>query len=216
MRGGRQVGLAVATAVILSLVGVGAAAAAEGDTYSGCISPTSYLVKVAIGAEPSEPCDSDETQIQFNQTGPEGPQGNPGAIGPQGEAGPQGPQGPQGEVGPQGLQGDPGEMGPQGEVGPQGPPGDPAPEPVLTYYRVDSEASVNPGRMKTAVASCTDGDILTGGGFAISAEFEGFQYRVNSNAPRSDAGLDWFVRIENLDDTAMTFFAKAICVHVEQ
>ena len=282
MLGGRRFGLPVAAAVILSLAGVSAVAAAEGDTYSGCISPTNYLVKVAIGAEPSEPCDSDETQIQFNQTGPEGPEGDPGETGLQGEVGAQGPQGPQGEVGspgpqgevgspgpqglqgdpgetgpqgevgpegpqgepgaigpqgpqgeigaqgpqgpqgevgspgPQGLQGDPGETGPQGEVGPQGPPGDPAPEPVLTYYRVDSEVSVNPGRMKTAVASCSDGDTLTGGGFAISAEFEGYQYRVNSNAPRSDVGLDWFVRVENLDDTAMTFVAKAICLHVEQ
>jgi hypothetical protein len=70
--------------------------------------------------------------------------------------------------------------------------------------------------MKTLIASCNDRDILTGGGFAISAEFEGYQYRVNTNAPRSDVGLDWFVRIENLDDTAMSFHAKAICLHVEQ
>ena len=285
MLGGRLFGLPVAAAVILGLVGASAAAAADGDTYSGCINPTGYLVNVAIGDEPSKPCNGDATQIQFNQTGPQGPQGGigpqgaqgepgaagpqgeigpqglpgevgpqgpqgepgaagpqgeigpqglpgevgpqgpqgePGAVGPQGEIGPQGlpgevgPQGPQGEVGPQGPQGEPGPIGPQGEMGPQGPQGDPAPGPVLTYYRVDNEASVNPGRMKTVMASCNDGDILTGGGFAISTEFEGYQYRVNSNAPRSDVGLDWFVRIENLDDTAMTFHAKAICLHVEQ
>jgi hypothetical protein len=101
-------------------------------------------------------------------------------------------------------------------MGPQGPQGEPAPAPILSYYRVDSEASVNPGRMKTLTASCNEGDILTGGGYAISAEFEGRQYRVNSSAPRSDVGLDWFVRIENLDDTALVFHAKAICLHVEQ
>ncbi len=285
MLGGRLFGLPAAAAVILGLVGASAVAAADGDTYSGCLNPTGFLVNVAVGEEPFRPCNDDAMLIQFSQTGPQGPQGEPGEQGPPGEVGPQGPQGPQGlpgeqgpqglagevgpqglpgevgpqgpqgdpggmglqgdvgpqgepgamgpqgdvgpqgepgamgpqgEVGPQGPQGEPGAMGPQGEVGPQGPQGDPAPAPVLTYYRVDSEASANPGRMKTLMASCDEGDILTGGGYAISAEFEGYQYRVNSNAPRSDEGLDWFVRIENLDDTALTFHAKAICLRVEQ
>jgi hypothetical protein len=38
---------------------------------------------------------------------------------------------------------------------------------------------------------------------------------VSSNAPRTPLGLDWFIRMENLDDTELTFHAKAICLHVE-
>jgi hypothetical protein len=70
--------------------------------------------------------------------------------------------------------------------------------------------------MKTLLVSCNEGDILTGGGYAISERFEGRQYRVNSNAPQGDIGLEWFVRMENLDDSTLSFHAKAICLHVEQ
>ena len=100
MLGGRLFGLPVAAAVVASLISVSAAAAADGDTYSGCISPAGYLANVAVGEEPAKPCDDDATLIQFNQVGP------------------QGDSGPQGEVGPQGLQGEMGVPGPQGEVGP--------------------------------------------------------------------------------------------------
>lgn len=70
--------------------------------------------------------------------------------------------------------------------------------------------------MRTQLASCQEGDILTGSGYAVSAEFEGRAYRVNTNAPRGPEGLDWIVRIENLDSADMVFFARAICLHVEQ
>ncbi len=151
---GRLFGLPVAAAVVVGLVGASAAAGADGDTYSGCLSPTGFLVNVAVGEEPSKPCNSDATLIQFSQTGPQGPQGevgpqgpqgDPGAIGPQGEVGPQGDPGaigPQGEVGPQGPQGDPGAIGPQGEVGPRVP----RVTPVPSVPRVRSVRRVTPGR----------------------------------------------------------------------
>ena len=86
---------------------------------------------------------------------------------------------------------------------------------MVSSYLVETEATVRPGRLRTLPASCNEGDILTGGGYAVSAEFEGHQYRVNSNAPRSPLGLDWFVRMENLDDSELVFHTKAICLHVE-
>ena len=61
------------------------------------------------------------------EIGPQGPQGEPGPAGERGPEGPQGPQGdpgPAGEIGPRGPQGEP---GPAGERGPQGPQGDPGP-----------------------------------------------------------------------------------------
>jgi len=170
----------------------------------------------------------------MGEPGAGGPQGPPGPMGEPGADGPQGPPGPMGEQGIQGPQGDPGEMGepgaegPQGPAGekgepgpegPQGPPGekgDPAPEPVLSYYRVETERGVKPGRMKSLKASCNEGDILTGGGYAISKTFKGHRYRVNSNGPRGDIGSDWYVRLENLDNSEIRFVAKAICLHVEQ
>lgn len=59
-------------------------------------------------------------------TGPQGPEGEPGAQGPAG------PSGPQGEAGPQGPQGDVGPQGPEGETGPAGPQGDPGLERLTT------------------------------------------------------------------------------------
>ena len=52
--------------------------------------------------------------------GPQGFQGNAGAVGPQGNVGPQGPAGPTGPIGAQGPQGNVGAAGPQGPIGPQG------------------------------------------------------------------------------------------------
>jgi len=69
-------------------------------------------------------------QVNYLQTGAQGPQGETGAQGPQGETGAQGPQGetgaqgPQGETGAQGPQGETGAQGPQGETGAQGPQGE--------------------------------------------------------------------------------------------
>ena len=151
--------------------------------------------------------------------GIQGSQGDPGEKGDPGAEGPQGPPGEKGDPGAEGPQGPAGEKGDPGSEGPQGPPGeqgDPAPEPVLSYYRVETERGVKPGRMKSLKASCSEGDILTGGGYAISARFKGHRYRVNSNGPRGDIGSDWYVRLENLDNSEIRFVAKAICLHVEQ
>ena len=67
----------------------------------------------------------DFTQEQLENL--KGPKGDPGPQGPNGETGavgPQGPKGDTGDTGPQGPKGDPGEQGPRGETGPQGPKGD--------------------------------------------------------------------------------------------
>lgn len=69
-------------------------------------------------------CNPSEVAIHWNQSGPQGPQGLPGAAGPQGIPGQQGQPGPQGlrgEVGPQGPQGQQGPTGPQGPAGAAGP-----------------------------------------------------------------------------------------------
>ena len=55
--------------------------------------------------------------------GPQGPQGEQGPAGPQGEQGLIGPTGPQGEEGPAGPKGEKGDPGLEGPVGPQGKQG---------------------------------------------------------------------------------------------
>lgn len=55
--------------------------------------------------------------------GPQGPQGEQGPAGPQGEQGLIGPTGPQGEEGPAGPKGEKGDPGAEGPAGPQGEQG---------------------------------------------------------------------------------------------
>jgi hypothetical protein len=61
--------------------------------------------------------------IPRGKTGPQGPQGEPGADGKTGPQGPQGKPGADGKTGPQGPQGEPGADGKTGPQGPQGEPG---------------------------------------------------------------------------------------------
>jgi Collagen triple helix repeat (20 copies) len=65
---------------------------------------------------PTQKCKSGETQLDFNQKGPQGSVGPAGPQGPKGDTGPAGPAGPAGQDGAAGPQ------GPQGEPGPVGPP----------------------------------------------------------------------------------------------
>lgn len=65
-------------------------------------------------------CKKNETGIQWNVVGPQGPQGVQGIPGLKGDTGLRGLTGPQGVAGPQG---DPGPQGARGATGPQGPAG---------------------------------------------------------------------------------------------
>jgi hypothetical protein len=84
--------------------------------YNTGSNPSGALRVIDTGAGAT--CSKNEKALNFNQTGPQGPQGDPGPQGPKGDTG---PQGPQGDPGPQGPKGDTGNTGP---AGPQGPKGD--------------------------------------------------------------------------------------------
>jgi hypothetical protein len=102
--------VAVLTAVVTSSVMAGVAYASIPDASGvihGCYNNQTGKLRV-IDTALNQSCDSFETALNWNQTGPQGP---PGAAGPQGLSGPQGIPGPQ---------------GPQGPQGPLGPPGAPA------------------------------------------------------------------------------------------
>jgi hypothetical protein len=133
----------------LLVVGGSVAFGGGTNTYTGCLKSNGELSKVAIGTSPSSACGISETQVSWNEQGPEGP------VGPQGDPGPAGPAG-EDSVWLKGI-GDPtpalgsdgdfymnlttgavfhkeagvwlagpsfvGPQGPQGEPGPQGPAG---------------------------------------------------------------------------------------------
>ena len=80
------------------------ASVAQGQTvYHACVSAKDGSDFRLVS--PTTQCGDKEVRIQWNQTGPQGPQGATGAQGPQGPQGATGPQGPQGATGPQGPQG---------------------------------------------------------------------------------------------------------------
>ncbi len=66
----------VATAMIVGMLGTivvsGVAVATShtsGDTYTGCLTNSGNLNNVAVGNDPTKPCQGNSTQISWNQTG---------------------------------------------------------------------------------------------------------------------------------------------------
>lgn len=100
--------LAVAAAVAgtAAAIAVGAAFAAIPDgngVIHGCyVSGTGQLRVFDPTSSTSKKCASNETELDWNQTGPKG---DPGPAGPAGPAGPTGPSGPTGPQGPAGASG---------------------------------------------------------------------------------------------------------------
>jgi len=103
-------------AAMAAITGAGIAWAQEGDgRIYACIQRNADKFRL-VGT--SEACKSNETRIEWNVVGPQGP------IGPQGSVGPQGPQGNTGATGATGPQGPKGDTGATGATGPQGPKGE--------------------------------------------------------------------------------------------
>lgn len=121
--------LLISAAVVFAAVAAGVSYASVPDS-SGVIHACYRTSSGNIGSiriietDKGQKCNSHESAITWNRTGPQGAQGSQGLQGP---AGPQGPKGDAGAAGPQGPKGDTGATGPQGgtgATGPQGPKGD--------------------------------------------------------------------------------------------
>jgi hypothetical protein len=90
----------------IGALGIGVASGqSTGDTYTGCLQAKGKLVKVAVGTEPTSPCQGSAMEVSWGEIGPQGQQGGPGPQGPPGADGERGPRGPQG------IQGIPGQDG---------------------------------------------------------------------------------------------------------
>ncbi|MBV9322891.1 MAG: collagen-like protein [Chloroflexi bacterium] len=116
-----------------------------------------------------EACKREETALQWNQTGTQGPKGD---------------QGPQGE---------PGATGPQGQPGQAGAPG---PAGLSGYQQVTQSINnfnLAAGTESVHIVSCPDGKKVIGGGFLLF-NAGGFLSN-NSNGPASDT--QWAVSVYN-------------------
>jgi hypothetical protein len=78
----------------------------------GCYTKSTAAIRVIDSAVDN--CKQNETQLTWNQTGPQGPAGPAGPAGPVGATGPTGPQGLVGPIGPTGATGATGATGPAG------------------------------------------------------------------------------------------------------
>ena len=166
-----------------------------------------------------------EQQVTWNQRGPQGPQGPQGLQGPPGPQGPAGPagavgpagprgqQGPAGPQGPGGVAGPAGPRGPQGPAGPQGPVGPTGPAPrlytVTNQFNVPGETDPNSGmdNLAQAVAFCTFGDAVTGGGFDLHS----FALTVFFDEPTAE-GTGWRIEVVNSSQFPSTAAVHARCM----
>lgn len=122
-------GLAVGILLGASAVAVGVDPSTT--RYTACLGKEGNLSKVAIGSAPKHACSKTETQISWNQLGPQGDRGPTGETGARGATGPagadgtglKGDQGDQGLQGIQGARGDTGTQGPRGDTGATGSAG---------------------------------------------------------------------------------------------
>ena len=136
---------------------------------------------------PGGKCPKDQTELSWNQTGPQGPAGATGPVGPtgatgsQGATGPAGPQGPQGSPGAQGpqgaqaaalspviirelagLRGLSGTHGPRGPQGSQGAPGPRGPAAAMSVVSATADIGLLPGSADEYVV--TNGGLQGQGG----------------------------------------------------
>jgi hypothetical protein len=138
---------------------------------------------IALKADATS-CNANQTEVQWDVTGPQGIQGLQGNPGVQGVPG---PKGDTGATGNQGNQGDPGKDGTNGTDGAQGPQGDPGVAgptgaqgvPGLSKYAVVStpEIAANPGQVVSA--NCPAGDVVLGGGAAVDGTSSNFALSVS-------------------------------------
>ena len=169
----------------VALVATGAAIGVTSNAYTdangvykGCVDKSGGNLRVLTPTGQS--CKNSEIAIDWNQVGPQGPQGIQGLKGDQGiqglkgDQGIQGLKGDQGDQGIQGIQGLKGDTGATGAKGDKGDPGEPGPAGVSGYQIVNS-GIVNRGDAQLGplgdrlVVYCPEGKKVVGGGEFVFA-----------------------------------------------
>jgi hypothetical protein len=197
---------AVALVGVIALV-VGTAWVAWADdpiVFRACLSDKGTLYNISLTSVPR--CKDGDTQVTWNQQGPQGLPGPQGEQGPQGAQGEPGLQGQQGEPGPQGPQGEQGLAGPQGEQGLQGPAG---PSGVVAVYDVEALSGyIPPGGSGEGVATCREGDIASGGGYSYFPENRVVGAVTHNFDTRS--WTVWFYNYSSTDTVSGQVFARCL------
>ena len=136
--------MTVAGAVLVLAIGGMAWASVPGadGVIRGCYDARSGGVRI-IDVAAGQSCRSNETSVNWNQTGRAGPAGPAGPAGLTGAMGPAGPAGASGPAGPPGATGPAGPVGPAGPMGPAGPAGGGVSH---TYWNDSSVSPTSPYR----------------------------------------------------------------------
>jgi hypothetical protein len=226
--------IAAGAAALLVCGGVAyATIPSTGGVISACYAKSGGALRVIDTAQSS--CGNGETQLNFNQTGPQGPKGDTGPQGAKGDPGPQGakgdtgpqgakgdtgPQGPAGSQGPKGDQGLQGPAGPEGPAGPRGLKGDPGPAgqdgTSISGYEIVTDRAYAPplfGKVDND-AWCPLGKKPIGGGVATTRSWD---LELIGSAPvhNNVTGQDgWGGGVYNGWPTELWFDVYAICANV--
>jgi hypothetical protein len=101
VRRSRTVVLAIAVAALASGGIAWATIPDSSGVIHGCYQTKQGTLRV-IDTDKGQSCSSNESALNWNKAGPQGPKGGTGPQGPMGDTGPQGDPGPQGPAGPAG------------------------------------------------------------------------------------------------------------------
>jgi hypothetical protein len=164
----KRVALLVALAALLTAGGVAYATVPGNDTvFAACMLKATGTIRLIDQTLPSSNlrshCTSLETQISWNQQGPQGIQGPEGIQGPKGDNGTPGAPGKDGSNGVDGKDGARGPVGPQGPQGPQGQQG-PAGSGFSNLYDLEGTDCTDPQTHWPATLHVTVGDGAGEGG----------------------------------------------------
>jgi hypothetical protein len=204
---GIRLGLAAAVTLTFAL-SAGTAFVAYGNgsssVLSACVNRATGVVRMGPNGVQIN-CTNQETAVQWNSQGIEGPQGIQGPPGAPGLPGPLGPPGPQG------MMGLPGPPGPQGLPGLQGIPGPQGPSGLAGLQWISQRVNFGLNLSGAAEANCPAGKVAIAGGATASTQ----AVHITESAPKlnsSNQATGWRV-FANLQEipTGWSVTAYALC-----
>ncbi len=113
-------------------------------------------------------------------------------------------QGPKGNAGVQGLNGNAGPQGPAGSAGATGPTGSVG---LLKVATSSQPLSVGAGTEGEATAKCNSNEVVTGGGYTLTGEFEVL------TSETAEADTAWKIKVKAKSATSGNI--EAVCAHIE-
>jgi hypothetical protein len=211
--------------LVVALVGAGAMAAVGSVAYATIPDSTSGVIHSCYSQSlgtwrpidyPTQKCKSGETQLDFNQRGPQGP------TGPAGPAGKDGVSITSTSL----AQGDPNCVnggsrfdsasgttyacnGTNGKDGAQGPPGPPG----ISNYQVVTAAGDDTTSLSQATARCPAGTTSIGGGAEIAGGIGAAVLFSSKPIPNGNGGYDWqAIGVNSRLDTDLVFHVNAFAI----